>query len=93
MTPLQIARIDAIGGNRAETITAGSRVINMLIRKLAFGKIVISTLNSERVLSSFLESSTPFYTENINQDQIQNFVRGRCKPEIIPERICSLVKQ
>jgi exopolyphosphatase / guanosine-5'-triphosphate,3'-diphosphate pyrophosphatase len=93
MTPRQIARINAIGNNRAETITAGSCVINMIMQKLAFGKIVISTHGlREGVLSSFLEFLTPFYTENINQDQIQNFVRGSCKPEIIPERICSPVK-
>ena len=93
MRPRQIARIDAIGSNRAETITAGSCVINMLMRKLAFGKIVISTHGlREGVLSSFLEFPTPFYTENINKDQIQNFVRVSCKPEIIPESICSPVK-
>jgi exopolyphosphatase / guanosine-5'-triphosphate,3'-diphosphate pyrophosphatase len=93
MTPRQIARIDAIGSNRAETITAGSCVINMLMRKLAFGNIVISTHGlREGVLSSFLEFPTPFYTEKINKDQIQNFIRVSCKPEIIPESICSPVK-
>jgi exopolyphosphatase / guanosine-5'-triphosphate,3'-diphosphate pyrophosphatase len=94
MTPCQIARIDAIGSNRAETITAGSCVINMLMRKLAFKKIVISTHGlREGVLSSFLEFPTPFYTENINKDHIQNFVRVGCKPEIIiPKSICSPIK-
>ena len=93
MTPRQIARIDAFGSNRAETITAGSCVINMIMRKLSFGKILISTHGlREGVLSSFLEFPMPFYTENINKDQIQNFVRVNCKPEIIPERICSPVK-
>jgi exopolyphosphatase / guanosine-5'-triphosphate,3'-diphosphate pyrophosphatase len=93
MTPRQIARIDAIGSNRAETITAGSCVINMLMRKLAFGKIVISTRGlREGGLSSFLEFPTLFYTENINKDQIQNFVRVGCKPDIIPESICSPAK-
>ena len=93
MTSRQIARIDAIGSNRAETITAGSCVINMLMRKLSFGKIVISTHGlREGVLSSFLEFPSSFYTEKINKDRIQNFLRVSCKPEIIPESIYSLVK-
>jgi len=63
------------------------------MRKLAFGKIVTSTHGlREGVISSFLEFPTPFYTENINKDQIQNFVRVSCKPEIIPESIYSPVK-
>jgi exopolyphosphatase/guanosine-5'-triphosphate,3'-diphosphate pyrophosphatase len=65
----------------------------MLMQKLSFGKIVISTHGlREGVLSSFLEFPTSFYTENINKDQIQNFVRVSCKPEIIPESIRSPLK-
>jgi exopolyphosphatase/guanosine-5'-triphosphate,3'-diphosphate pyrophosphatase len=43
MTSSEIAKIDAVGTNRAETITAGSCVIKQLMEKLEFGKVAVST--------------------------------------------------
>lgn len=79
MKPKEIAKIDAIGINRANTITAGSCVVNMLMLKLGFGEIIASTSGlRDGILSSFLES--PTYTSidnnniNIDSDQIQNLL-------------------
>jgi hypothetical protein len=49
-------------------------------------------LNYTKIHPKIVQYPTLFYIENINKDQIQNFVRVSCKPEIIPESICSSVK-
>jgi exopolyphosphatase/guanosine-5'-triphosphate,3'-diphosphate pyrophosphatase len=78
MKPKEIAKITAIGINRANTITAGSCVVNMLMLKLGFGEIIVSTsVLRDGILSSFLE--LPTYTSidnniNIDSDQIQNLL-------------------
>jgi exopolyphosphatase/guanosine-5'-triphosphate,3'-diphosphate pyrophosphatase len=79
MKPKEIAKITAIGINRANTITAGSCVVNMLMLKLEFGEIVVSISGlRDGILSSFLE--LPTYTSidnnniNIDSDQIQNLL-------------------
>ena len=54
--PKDIAKISAIGKNRANTITAGSCVIDMLMMKLGFGKVIVSASGlRDGILSSFLE--------------------------------------
>jgi exopolyphosphatase/guanosine-5'-triphosphate,3'-diphosphate pyrophosphatase len=76
----EIAKITAIGINRANTITAGSCVVNMLMLKLGFEEIIVSTRGlRDGILCSFLE--LPKYTStannsnnNINSDQIQNLL-------------------
>jgi exopolyphosphatase/guanosine-5'-triphosphate,3'-diphosphate pyrophosphatase len=79
-----IAKIDVIGNNRSETIAAGSCIINMLMQKLRFQKVVVSAQGlREGILSAFLESPKTYYTENINHDRIQNSVILSCKQEII----------
>jgi exopolyphosphatase/guanosine-5'-triphosphate,3'-diphosphate pyrophosphatase len=84
MTPNRISKIDAIGNNRVETITAGSCIINLLMRKLGFGKVVVSTRGlREGILSAFIESPKAYSSKNIRQDQIQNSVRQCCKRDII----------
>jgi len=56
MKPKYIAKISAIGKNRANTITAGSCVIGMLMMKLGFGKVIASASGlRDGILSSFLE--------------------------------------
>ena len=78
MKPKEIAKITAIGINRANTITAGSCVVNMLMLKLGFGEIIVSTsVLRDGILSSFLE--LPTYTSidnniNIDSDQIRNLL-------------------
>ena len=93
MTPNDIAKIDAIGNNRAETIVAGACIINMLMRKLRFGRVVISARGlREGILSEFLESPKTYYTKNVNQDQIQNSVIVSCKQDIVQNPTNTFIK-
>jgi exopolyphosphatase/guanosine-5'-triphosphate,3'-diphosphate pyrophosphatase len=86
MTPHEIAKIDAIGNSRAETITSGACTINMLMQKLGFNRVVVSAQGlREGVLLSFLESPQQYCKEeDTNQSQIENYVRVNCELGIIP---------
>jgi exopolyphosphatase / guanosine-5'-triphosphate,3'-diphosphate pyrophosphatase len=56
MRPKKIAKISAIGRNRANTITAGSCIIDMLMTKLGFGNVIASASGLRQgILSSFLK--------------------------------------
>jgi exopolyphosphatase/guanosine-5'-triphosphate,3'-diphosphate pyrophosphatase len=88
-----IAKIDVIGNNRSETIAAGSCIINMLMQKLRFQKVVISARGlREGILSTFLESPKTYYTENINQDRIQDSVMLSCRQEIVQKSASTLIE-
>ncbi len=55
MTSYEIAKIDAVGSNRAETITAGSCIMKVLMQKLEFENVLVSAQGlREGVLSAFL---------------------------------------
>ena len=76
MTSNEIAKIDTVGSNRAETITAGSCIMKVLLQKLEFENILVSAQGlREGVLSAFLQSSKGYYSQNINQTQIQRYVK------------------
>ena len=93
MTSYEIAKMDAVGANRAETITAGSCIMKVLMQKLEFENILVSAQGlREGILSAFLQSSKGYYLQNINQNQIQRQVKHSCKPEKIPEFTSTLVK-
>jgi len=93
MTSYEIAKIDAVGSNRAETITAGSCIVNILMQRLGFENILVSANGlREGILSSFLQSSKRYYSHTINQTQIQRYVKHCCKPEKIPEYSYALVR-
>jgi exopolyphosphatase/guanosine-5'-triphosphate,3'-diphosphate pyrophosphatase len=83
MTSNGISKIDAIGNNRVETITTGSCIINLLMQKLGFRKVVVSARGlREGILSAFIESPKAYYSENMRQDRIQKSVRVCCRQEI-----------
>jgi exopolyphosphatase / guanosine-5'-triphosphate,3'-diphosphate pyrophosphatase len=88
-----LAKIDVIGNNRSETIAAGSCIINMLMQKLRFLKVIISARGlREGILSAFLELPKTYYTENINQDRIQNSVILSCKKEIVQKPASTFIE-
>jgi exopolyphosphatase/guanosine-5'-triphosphate,3'-diphosphate pyrophosphatase len=92
MTADEITKIDAVGNNRAETITAGSCIIKMLMQKLEFNEVVVSAQGlREGILLSFLESPRQYYKENITQNKIQNYVRVNCELGIISKRSRDLI--
>jgi exopolyphosphatase/guanosine-5'-triphosphate,3'-diphosphate pyrophosphatase len=86
MTPYEIGNIDAIGGNRAETIAAGSSIINNLMLKLGFDNIIVSAQGlREGILFTFLEFLKVHSAADISQNKIQNSVKFNCKRELAPE--------
>ncbi|MGC2681966.1 MAG: Ppx/GppA phosphatase family protein [Candidatus Nitrosopolaris sp.] len=94
MTSSEIANIDAVGTNRADTITAGSCVIKQLLEKLEFENVAVSTQGlREGVLSAYLSSSKKYLSlQQIDQKHFEDHIKECCKPEIIPEYMYLLVK-
>jgi exopolyphosphatase / guanosine-5'-triphosphate,3'-diphosphate pyrophosphatase len=95
MTPTEIAKIDAVGANRADTISAGSCVIKQLMQKLEFDNVVVSAQGlREGVLSAYLGSSSKRYLSiyEIDQKNVEDYIKERCKAELIPGFTSPLVK-
>lgn len=81
MTPHELANIEAIGKDRAETITTGSCIIHLLMRELRFDNIIVSSQGlREGVLLSFLNSMK--FSKSL--DQIQNSIKSSCQLEKLP---------
>ena len=88
MSSYELTKIDAVGFNRAETITAGSCIIKVLMQRLEFENILVSAKGlREGVLSAFLQSKGCH-----SQTQIEGYVKHCCKPERIPRYTYALIK-
>jgi exopolyphosphatase/guanosine-5'-triphosphate,3'-diphosphate pyrophosphatase len=94
MSSSEIAKIDAVGTNRADTITAGSCVIKQLLKKLEFDNVAVSTQGlREGALSAYLSSSKKYLSlQQIDQKHFEDYIKESCRPRIIPEYIFLLVK-
>jgi exopolyphosphatase/guanosine-5'-triphosphate,3'-diphosphate pyrophosphatase len=93
LKPEKIAKISPINNNRAETIAAGSCVIDILMEKLGFDEIIVSAQGlREGTLSLSLEYSKEFATGKIDQDHIQNSIRYSDEPDIIPQYLEDIVR-
>jgi len=90
----EIAKIDAVGTNRADTITAGSCVIKQLLEKLEFEYVMVSTQGlREGALSTYLSSSKKYLSvQQIDQKHFEDYIKESCRPGIIPEYMYLLVK-
>jgi len=87
----EIAEIKAIGGNRAETITAGATIIKIFMRKLGLANVVVSAHGlREGVLSAFLNMKT-FGTTKTDIEKMQKLVQYSCKREMIPANTRTLI--
>jgi exopolyphosphatase/guanosine-5'-triphosphate,3'-diphosphate pyrophosphatase len=92
MTVDEITGIDAVGNNRAETITAGSCIIKILMQKLGFNGVVVSAQGlREGILLSFLESPQQYDKESITQNKIQNHIRVNCELAITSKHSGDLI--
>jgi exopolyphosphatase / guanosine-5'-triphosphate,3'-diphosphate pyrophosphatase len=62
LTPKEIAQIDVIGKDRAETLSAGSLVIDSIMKKLGFRRLLVSTHGlRDGVLAAFLEDPLGYH--------------------------------
>ena len=70
-----ISKIAVIGSGRAETMVAGSCVINTIIEKFGFSNLWISNHGlREGALSIFLENQKAYHAKNITAEQIRETI-------------------
>jgi exopolyphosphatase/guanosine-5'-triphosphate,3'-diphosphate pyrophosphatase len=93
LKPEKITRISSISNGRAETIAAGSCVIDMLMSKLKFDHIVVSAQGlREGTLSLSLEYPKEFAIGKIDQEHIQNSIRYSYESDVIPQHMEDMVR-
>jgi exopolyphosphatase / guanosine-5'-triphosphate,3'-diphosphate pyrophosphatase len=93
LKPDKIAKIRSISNNRAETIAAGSCVIDILMEKLGFDEITVSAQGlREGTLSLSLEYPKEFSLAKINQTHIQNSMRYVYESDAIPQYLEDIVR-
>jgi exopolyphosphatase/guanosine-5'-triphosphate,3'-diphosphate pyrophosphatase len=70
-----IAKISVIGSGRAETMVAGSCVINTIVKKFGFNNLWISNHGlREGALSIFLENPKAYHAKSITAEQIREAI-------------------
>jgi exopolyphosphatase / guanosine-5'-triphosphate,3'-diphosphate pyrophosphatase len=85
MNSRDIADIDAIGSNRASSITAASIVINTMIQKLEIHKVVVSTHGlREGCLVEYLNKPKMMQSVRLAAKNIQTHLREKCEPDLLP---------
>jgi len=93
LKPDKIAKIRSISSSRAETIAAGSCVIDILMEKLRFDEITVSAQGlREGTLSLSLEYPKEFSLGKIDQIHIQNSMRYAYESDIIPQHLEDIVR-
>jgi exopolyphosphatase/guanosine-5'-triphosphate,3'-diphosphate pyrophosphatase len=64
----EIGDIDGIGHDRAETLTAGALVINLIMRKLGFPRLTVCTHGlRDGVLASFLDDPVAYHNGRLSK--------------------------
>jgi exopolyphosphatase/guanosine-5'-triphosphate,3'-diphosphate pyrophosphatase len=59
----EISKFDAIGGERARTITAGATVIDVMMEKLGFDELIVSTQGlRDGILAAYLADPTAYHS-------------------------------
>lgn len=75
MSADEISKIPVIGAGRAETMVAGSCVINTIMEKFGFNNLCVSNHGlREGALSIFLENPKAYHARNITADQIRETI-------------------
>lgn len=73
-----IAKISVIGSSRAETIVAGSCVIDTLMEVFGFDNLYVSNHGvREGALSIFLENPKAYHSKNITTEQIRQIIGSK----------------
>ncbi|MCI0558819.1 MAG: Ppx/GppA family phosphatase, partial [Nitrososphaera sp.] len=89
----ELSETQAIGSNRVDTITAGSAVIDALMKMYGFEKLTVSAQGlREGILSVFVRESRTFYGGTISNDKAKAFVTYACQPEMLPQHTATLVR-
>jgi len=89
----ELEEVKAIGTNRVDTIAAGACIINALVQKFGFERIVVSAEGlREGILSVFVRDPKMFYHGGINNEKAKAFVTFACQAEMLPEHTVTLVR-
>jgi exopolyphosphatase/guanosine-5'-triphosphate,3'-diphosphate pyrophosphatase len=89
----ELEEVKAIGSNRVDTITAGAAIIDALVQKFGFERIVVSAEGlREGVLSVFVRDPKTFYHGGISNEKAKTFVTFACQAEMLPEHTVTLVR-
>jgi exopolyphosphatase/guanosine-5'-triphosphate,3'-diphosphate pyrophosphatase len=89
----RLAENKTIGADRTRTITAGAAIIDLLMEKLDFEKIVVSAQGlREGVLYVFIRDPTTYYNKKLSNGKAKVFVTFACKPEMLPPYTLTLIK-
>lgn len=86
--------VKAVGSNRVDTITAGGCIINALMQKFGFERIVVSAEGlREGILSVFVRDPKTFYSSSgISNEKAKAFVTFACQAEMLPQHTVTLVR-
>lgn len=84
MSAREIAEVDMIGKDRAETLAAGSLVVEAIMKKLGFTRLTISTHGlRDGVLSSFLDDPIAYHRGKISKT-VRRTLRPDGKAKLLP---------
>jgi exopolyphosphatase/guanosine-5'-triphosphate,3'-diphosphate pyrophosphatase len=94
LTPQKIVKLGPINSGRAETIIAGSCVINLLMKNLKFNMITVSAQGlREGTLSLSLAFPKEFSSGNMfDVELVKESIRYACEPDILPQTIEDMVR-
>ena len=89
----ELKEAKAIGSNRVDTVTAGACIINSLVQKFGFERVVVSAEGlREGVLSVFARDPKTFYSGGITNEKAKAFVVFSCQAEMLPQHTVTLVR-
>jgi len=80
-----VAKISVIGSSRAETIVAGTCVIETLMERFGFDNLYLSNHGvREGALSVFLENPKAYHSKNITAEQVRQTIGSGISFQVFP---------
>ena len=81
MKPEDLDKVDAIGEERSETITAGTLVVKSVMRRLGFNNLLVSTHGlRDGILSEFLEGGVRSPDGVASKDEVERLLNRPSTP-------------
>lgn len=90
MSERELSKVNALG-NRTETITAGAWVIKLIMKKMHFRSVRVSTHGlREGTLSLYLQNQRDFHSGSVSQAGVEALVR-RSSPKVGSDNVITFV--
>ncbi|MDA8054074.1 MAG: hypothetical protein M0Z77_00305 [Thermoplasmatales archaeon] len=88
MTIYDISRLDSFGKERAESVTTGSLIIAMLMDRLGFGELTVSTHGlRDGILTEYLRDPTSYTSGRFNVEKATRILH---EPQVDDSRISNV---